>query len=141
MNELMGELVDALNQWHSSNDVGASFFLSTLSKIIGAIQPPTITSVAQDFIGAMNDAVAAAAKNETDSGNSGFGYNGSESDGVYQMLKSYIEAGNKVCQQAVDVVDGLVADVKVLHGDQDSEQPTSNWVSVPDWNVPCAPHQ
>jgi hypothetical protein len=111
-----------------------------LQKVIGAIGPPSPASVAQTFLTLVTDGLNAAGKRNPEEG-SEFSYNGSESDGLYQMFKSFITAGNEVCNQAAAAVNDLVGAVEMRHGDESGDPKKMNWVSVPDWNKPCAPHE
>jgi hypothetical protein len=130
VNELMGTLVKALDEWysHSLDADGVKFFISMFRKITDLALAPVTT--AKDAIwGAydiVTDAMGLAAKEKEASG---FGYDPSDhAMGIYRMLELFIRTGNQICDEATKVIHVLVTDPN--HGIQAVR---NNWRGVPRW--------
>lgn len=143
INDLMGKLVKSLKEWADSGEpTGVEFLLSTLRNIVDFSLIKDPVSGGLKLFDVLKEAVGKASNVDP----SLFGYEDSRTDGCYQMLNSFIKAGNQVMNRVADAIDDLVdggEDAKNLGGIKAvrGETGTKNWVAVPDWSVPCQPPQ
>jgi hypothetical protein len=135
INELMGKLVEALEKWYVTvtADLGETlkFFVSLFRKAVEFALAPEITAanVALAFYDVGSDMLGAIPKGDTDKEKTPFKYDSSDlATGIYNFLKSYISAGNRVLEDAADAVDALVDD-----REYGMVSVRNNWVGVPAW--------
>jgi hypothetical protein len=140
INALMGKLVKSLQEWVDSEPSGVEFLLSNLRQVVDFAMIADPVSGGLKLYDIMKEVVDKAKNTDP----SDFSYTANREDGCYQMLASYIKAGNQVLERTADAIDELVdggKDVKHQGGIKAVRGATNtkNWVDVPDWNTPCQP--
>lgn len=138
INTLMGKLVKSIGEWVDSEPSGVEFLLSNLRLIVDFAMITDPVSGGLKLYDIMKEVVDKAKNVDPSS----FSYTANRADGLYQMLVSYLRAGNEVLERTADAVDALVdggADTKHRGGIKGVRGGTGmkNWVEVPDWNTPC----
>ncbi|MET0133718.1 MAG: hypothetical protein ABW215_09000, partial [Kibdelosporangium sp.] len=130
VDELMGLLVKALDDWHSRsvNADALKFFVTLFRKFAELALAPTVQ--AKDAIWAAYDvfteAMGLAPK---DTNPSGFGYDPSDhATGIHRMLELFIRTADKILEEAASVVHVLITDPD--HGIQAVR---NQWKNVPKW--------
>ena len=140
INALMGKLVKSLQEWVASEPSGVEFLLSNLRQVVDFAMITDPVSGGLKLYDIMKQIVDKAKNTDPSS----FSYTANREDGCYQMLASYIKAGNQVMERTADAIDELVdggEDVKHQGGIKAvrGATKTKNWMDVPDWNTPCKP--
>ncbi|GAB3447521.1 hypothetical protein [Actinophytocola sediminis] len=125
LNELMGKLVEALDEWATAEPVNVAFFLGVFGDILGFVLSPGIAAGVTTFYGLVTKVVEGVTKGDA----SALGYEANAEDGCYQMLDSFLTAGDQILRQAVGAVNDIVTHnehgVESVHG--------GNWAPVPSW--------
>ncbi|HEY0691761.1 MAG TPA: hypothetical protein VGD71_22300 [Kribbella sp.] len=125
LNELMGKLVKALEEWATAEPVNVGFLLGVFGDILGFSLNPGIAAGVTTFYSLVSKVVEGVTKDEP----SEFGYEENPEDGCYKLLGSFLTAGDQVLRRAVWAVDDLVTHDE--HG-VDSVR-GGNWAPVPSW--------
>jgi hypothetical protein len=125
LNELMGKLVTALNEWSTAEPGDVGFFLGVFGDILGFALSPGIAAGVTTFYSLVSKVIEGVTKDEA----SVFGYAQNPEDGCYKMLKSFLTAGDQVLRRAVWAVDDIVT-----HDEHGVESVRGgNWAPVPSW--------